>query len=107
PFLDYKPDLAAYQTGGESQTIQNALPRGDGYGPVNSLTGFTTALPAACRGYFYARNSDGSISIFAGTSSKLYKLSNTDFSWSDVSKGTASYSALPTSDQWQFVQFNN
>jgi hypothetical protein len=89
PFVDYKPDLSAYQTGGGSQLIQNALPRGDGYGPMPGLAIYSQALPAACRGYFYARKTDGSIAVFAGTSNRLFKLNNGDFSWTPVSKVTA------------------
>src|SRR5260221_10969754 len=75
PFGDYRPDFSAYQ-GASSQMIQNVVPRGDGYGPFADLTAFTSALPAACRGFFYARKTDGSIAVFAGTSTKLYLLSN-------------------------------
>jgi hypothetical protein len=106
PFGDWRPDLSGYQ-GAASQLIQNVVPRADGYGPFADLTAFTSALPAACRGFFYARKSDGSIAVFAGTATRLYQLSNTDFSWTDVSKGGASYSALPASDHWQFAQFGN
>jgi hypothetical protein len=106
PFTDYKPDISPYQTGG-STVIQNAVPRADGYGPFASLTGFTSALAGACRGFFYARNADGSISVFAATATKLYQLNNTTFAWTDVSKGGGSYSGLPSADQWQFVQFDN
>jgi hypothetical protein len=106
PFPEYAPDVSPFGEE-ESQVIQNVFPRRDGYGPVNSVTQLTSALSAACRGYFYARNSDGSITIFAATSTKLYKLSNTDFTWSDVTKGAGSYTALPAGDQWQFAQFNN
>jgi len=107
PFLDYKPDLSPYKGAGASQLIQNVVPRGDGYGPFQDFTAFTAALPAACRGFFYARKTDGSIAVFAGTVSKLYQLNNTTFTWTDVSKGGGSYSALPTSDHWQFAQFGN
>ena len=105
-FGEYKPDLVDYEAQ-YSADIANVVPRADGYGPFPALTSFTSALAAACRGYFYARNADGSITVFAGTSTKLYKLSNTDFTWGDVSKGSATYSAVPTIDQWQFEQFNN
>lgn len=106
PFVDYKPDLSSYQ-GAASQLIQNVVPRGDGYGPFQDFTAFTTALPDTCRGFFYARKTDGSIAVFAGTATKLYQLNNTDFAWIDVSKAGGSYGALPTSDHWQFVQFGN
>lgn len=103
---EYRPDLSD-NLSPYTRTLLNVLPRSDGYGPFPDIARFTSALPAACRGYFYARNSDGSITVFAGTATKLYKLSNTDFTWSDVSKGGSAYSALPNADQWQFVQFNS
>jgi hypothetical protein len=103
---EYRPDVADYQ-GQHSRSILNVLPRGDGYGPFPDFTVFTSALPAACRGSFYARKADGSIAVFAATATKLYQLSNTDFTWSDVSKAAGTYSAVPSADQWQFAQFNN
>src|SRR5262245_55361884 len=106
PFGDYRPDLAAYQ-GASSQTIQNVVPRADGYGPFPSLSVYSAALPAACRGYFYARKNDGTIVVFAGTASKLHRLDNTTLAWADVSAGGGSYSALPGAAHWQFAQFGN
>jgi hypothetical protein len=106
PIPPYRPDLSDFE-GSATQTLLNVIPRGDGYGPFPDFTVFTAALPGSCRGFFYARKADGSIAVFAGTSTKLYQLNNTDFSWTDVSKGAASYSALPSADQWQFAQFNN
>lgn len=105
-FGEYRPDVSDHNAS-HSLTVQNVVPRADGYGPFPDFTVFTSALPAACRGYFYARNTDGSITIFAGTSTKLYKLSNTDFTWGDVSAGAGSYSALSSSDNWQFIQFGS
>ena len=88
PFSEYRPDVTAYMSDA-AQTIQNALPRADGYGPAASLADYSQALPAACRGYFYARKSDGTIVVIAGISNKLFKLNNTDFSWVPVSKVAA------------------
>jgi hypothetical protein len=88
-----------------SQTIRNVVPRADGYGPFPSLVDFSQALPAACRGFFYARKTDGSIAVFAGTSTRLYLLDNTTLGWTDVSAGGGAYSALPTANHWQFAQF--
>lgn len=106
PFPEFAPDLSDIGTG-VSQNISGVLPQGDGYGPFKSLVDFTQALPADCRGYFFARKTDGSIAVFAGTSTKLYVLDNTTFAWTDVSKGAGSYSTLVTSDNWQFAQFNS
>src|SRR5262249_7536653 len=106
PFADWKPDLAPYKAA-SSQLIQNVFPRADGYGPVASVSPYSQALPAPCRGYFYARNADQSVTVFAATATKLYKLNNTDFSWTDVSKGGGSYTGVGNGEQWQFAQFNN
>jgi hypothetical protein len=106
PFADWRPDISNYQ-GTYSQTAQNVVPRGDGYGPFEDFVAFTSALPAPCRGFFYARKSDGTIAVFAGTATRLYQLNNTTFTWTDVSQGGAAYSSLPSTDHWQFAQFGN
>jgi len=106
PFGGYEPDKSNY-LGANSRAVQNVVPRADGYGPFQDFTAFTSALSAPCRGFFYARKTDGSIAVFAGTSTKLFRLGNTDLSWTDVSKSGAAYTALPSSDHWQFAQFGN
>src|ERR1700692_1231624 len=93
PFGEYKPDVSHYK-GHASRNILNAVPRGDGYGPFPSFSAYTSALPAGCRGAFYALKSDGTVITFAGTSTKLYQLNNTNFTWTDVSLSGGSYSAL-------------
>jgi len=103
---EYRPDVSDY-LGSASRNVLNVIPRGDGYGPFPSFSAYTTALPAACRGAFYALKSNGSVITFAGTSTKLYQLNNTDFTWTDVSLGAGSYSALSSTAQWQFAQFGN
>lgn len=88
-FQEYRPDVDDY-LGQHTQVLSGVLPRGDGWGPVADLNTFTSALPAACRGLFYARKTtDGSIVIFAATSNRLQQLNNTDFSWTPFSKVTA------------------
>jgi hypothetical protein len=80
----YLPDVSDY-LGTASRNVLNVIPRGDGYGPFPSFAAYTDALPAACRGAFYALKSDGSVITFAGTVDRLYQLNNTDFSWTPVS----------------------
>ncbi len=106
PFGDYKPDISDYE-GKSTKNILNVLPRGDGYGPIQAFTEFSGALPGVCRGGFYALKSDGSVAIFAGTSTDLYVMNNTDYTWTLASKSGVSYSALSSDAQWQFVQFGN
>lgn len=105
-FPQYAPDITNLGTG-VSGTIQNVVPRVDGYGPFQALIPFTKNLPARCRGYFFARRSDSSIAMFAGTATDLYLLSNIDFTWTLVSKGGVPYSGLLSGANWQFVQFND
>lgn len=103
---DYRPDVSDYE-GQATQNILNVLPRGDGYGPFPSFSAYTSTLPSACRGAFYALKSDGTVVTFAATSNKLYLLNNTDFSWTDVSLGGGTYSTLTSTAQWQFAQTGN
>jgi hypothetical protein len=90
--------------GTASRNVLNVLPQGDGYGPHPSFVAYAQALPAPCRGAFYALKRDGSVVTFAGTATKLYQLNATDYSWMDVSAGGGSYSSLSSSAQWQFAQ---
>jgi hypothetical protein len=85
PFGEYRPDCSDYE-GQATRNIRNVLPRGDGYGPFPDFAALTQSLPSACRGAFYAINSDGSVTIFAGTVNALYKANNSDYSWVPVSK---------------------
>jgi len=106
---EYKPDTSDYE-GQSAHDIQNVIPRSDGYGPFPSFSAYTTALPSACRGAFYALKSDGTVITFAGTATKLYQLNNTDFTWTDVSKGAGTYTSPSYGGQaanWVFAQFGN
>lgn len=104
PFGEYRPDVSDLDAS-YTAALLNVLPRADGYGPHPSLDALSDALAARCRGMFFARKRDGSILIFAGTETRLYLMSNTDYSWTDVSKGGSAYSALSSDAHWQFVQF--
>ncbi len=100
---EWRPDVSDY-LGTANRSILNVIPRGDGYGPFPSFTAATQALPAACRGGFYALKRDGSVQVFAGTSTGLYQLNNTTFGWTLVSRGGAAYAALSSNALWQFAQ---
>jgi len=103
-FPKYKPDQ---NEPGEdySAVIQNVVPRVEGYGPWQMLVAFTSALPGPCRGYFYGRNPDGSITVFAATATNLYALSNTTFTWTAISAGGTPYASVASTSNWQFLQF--
>ena len=106
-FGSYAPDTYQLDAQATAPALLNVLPRTDGYGPVKSIVAWTQALSMRCRGLFYARATDGSIVIFAGTATKLYKLNNTTLGWVDASLGAGTYAAMNTDENWQFIQFNN
>lgn len=105
-FPDYAPDLTDVNAGYTSR-LNNCIARADGYGPANDLLAFTQALPDVCRGYFFARNLDSSISLFAATATRLYELNNTTLTWTDVSKGGSAYTSISNDAQWSFAQYNS
>jgi hypothetical protein len=88
PWAEWRPDVSDYN-GSHSRTITNVFPRGDGYGPIAGLSAYSDALPEACRGLFAGLLTDGTIAVFAGTSTALYRLDNSDLSWDLVSKTDA------------------
>jgi hypothetical protein len=87
PYGEWKPDVSDFE-GSAVYSILNVIPRGDGYGPFPDFAAATQALPSACRGAFYALKSDGTVQVYAGTSTGLYRLNNTDLSWIPVSRVT-------------------
>lgn len=106
-FGEYTPDITDLDTG-DSIDILNVVPRRDGYGPFPGLLAFTSTLPGPCRGAFFARRLDGTVSIFAGTATKLYLLNNSFLTWTDVSRVSGgAYTGPPAAGNWRFVQFNN
>lgn len=122
PLGEYTPDLSDFNSVGAA-FMSNVLPRADGYAPVPAFTAYSLALMGgfssgfssgfsgvngnACRGFFKAIKTDGSIAIFAATATRIYQMNNATQGWTDVSKSGAAYSALSSTDQWQFVQYVN
>jgi hypothetical protein len=107
-FPPFAPDLSDQETQ-TSQNILNVVPQADGYGPFPSWQAFSQPLPSndnVPRGSFFARNTDGTVSIFVATATNIYLLNNTTFAWTNVSQGGGPYTALPTTGQWVFEQFN-
>src|SRR5688572_22808121 len=89
PWGEWRPDVSPYK-GQHSPTITNAYPRGDGYGPVPAFSALASAaLPAASRGLFTYFHTDGTIRVFAGTSTRLYLLNNSTLAWDDVTRADA------------------
>jgi hypothetical protein len=112
PFGEWRPDLSDYQAE-TTRFITNAAPRADGYGPLKEWQTYTQALPGPCRGAFLAVDDSGTPTLYAGTATRLYRMSNSTLGWLDISKGGGAggpgYEAAPLrlKDNWTFTQFNN
>lgn len=108
PFPDWKPDASDYEAN-SSQTISGVIPTATGYAPLLAGVTQSQSLAAACRGAFQAYGSDGSLTTFAATSTKLYKLANSGSppAWTDVSKGSSTYTTIGSGDNWHFAQYGN
>ena len=106
-FPPFEPDKSIFNTNA-SQTTINCLPIADGWGPMAGFDEQTDALASTCLGSVAVRQADGTIRIFAGTSSNLYELDNSSspYSWTEVSKTTNGYS-VPSGDKWQFAVFGD
>lgn len=104
PFGEWAPDLPDL-TPGFVRTAKNVLPQEVGYIPMSGLQSFTDALDARPLGGVTAIQTDGTIEIFAGDASKLYRFALSSGNFSDVSVG-GGYSTA-SDDHWEFIQFGN
>lgn len=77
----------------------NVVPVLNGYSYINSAANYSAAASENLNNVF-AGKFGGTVTVFAGGATKLFKLDNTDLSLDDVSSGT--YSG---NNRWQFVQF--
>lgn len=105
PFAPWTPDLADLNGQGVGD-ILNVLCSAASYLPFPDLVAFTGALAAQPLGHFTARSLSGQVTIFAGTTTKLWKLNNTTLAWDDVSKPATTYGANIDA-RWCFEQFGD
>ena len=83
----------------------NVIPTAKGYRPLPSLSALSNAADARLRGIFPAKQSDGSVKLFAGNGTKLYLFGAGDSDLDNVSK-SGNYT-LTGDEPWRFVQFGN
>ena len=102
-FASWEPDKADLNMGGPND-IQNVLCSANSYLPFPDLAALSASLGAEPLGYIRARSLSGQVTIFAGTTDKLYKLNNTTLVWDDVSQALTTYSAN-IDNRWCFEQF--
>lgn len=102
--VPYLPDRPAFN-GGATEAL-GVIAADGSYRPFPSFLEFTTsALPARCQGAYFARNPDGTGSLFAGDATKLYLV--TAGAAADVSRSSGGAYATPIDGMWKFVQFGS
>ncbi len=106
PFGEFAPDQAVFGQQ-SSSLISNLVPLNErSYGPMAGFSAVTNALNARCQGAASFRASDGTIHVFAGDATKLYKLNSDGVTWNDVTKSATTYTT-PADGRWYFVQMGN
>src|SRR5437763_11867759 len=104
PVGPWAPDVPDLGNAGSTEGL-NVIPKAQSYGPFPSFASITNALSARCQGAIFARKSDGTGVIFAGSATKLYRLSSVTFS--DVSRLVGGAYSCPADGMWSFVQFGS
>jgi len=87
---------------GALTTAKNCYPRAVGYGPFPQEVDYSAAASQDINNVVAARATDGTTRVFAGGSTKLFRLDSGDLSLDDVSATTYS-----SSTRWRFTQFGN
>lgn len=99
-FGEWTPDLDDLSSKGLTEA-KNVFPLADGYEHMHSLQSATNALPAACIGAAWFKDSTGTVRLYAGTATTLQSLSGA--TWTDVSLGAGYTGAV----NWEFAQFGD
>lgn len=101
-FGEWLPDQPSVT--GALVKAENVYSRAVGYGAIPSAADYSGAASENLNNVVAGRNPDGTVTIFAGSTTNLYKLDSTDFSLDDVSGSTY---ATPATGRWRFTQFGN
>lgn len=104
PFPPFEPDRTPF-VAGASPLVINCLPVADGWGPLQQFVAVSQALPSAPKGAIGVRTSTGTYKIFAATTTALYQLDTSDYSWDDVTRLAGGAYACPPTDNWSFATF--
>src|SRR3990167_8931826 len=104
PWGAWRPDVFDLDTQFAGEAL-GVLPGLNSYRPWPSLSTYSTALAAVCRGACIAVSSSGAYSIFAGTEVGLFKFNSATLGWPDVSRLAGGAYAVPADERWSFAQF--
>lgn len=101
-FGEWLPDQPSVT--GALMKAENVYSRAIGYGVVPTASDYSASASEPLNNVVAGRNPDGTVSVFAGSQTNLYKLDTADMSLDDVSGATY---ATPSGQRWRFTQFGN
>jgi hypothetical protein len=101
-FGEWLPDQPSVV--GALMKAENVYSRAIGYGVVPTASDYSASASEPLSNVVAGRNPDGTVSVFAGSQTNLYKLDTADMSLDDVSGATY---ATPSGQRWRFTQFGN
>lgn len=102
-FGEWTPDQPGITNG--LQRAENVFSKAVGYGAIQTAVDYSGSASENLNNVVAGRKSDGTTLVFAGGSTKLFKLDTTDLSLDNVSK-SGNYTT-PTNQRWRFTQFGN
>lgn len=115
PTAPFAPDNPDYNDGLTSARAHNVVPRSkkqtaEGliqvtYGPMPTISAYSSALPEKVRGACPVMTTSGSVSLFAGTGSGLYRLSSGSTSYAEVTP--VGGITLGQEEEWTFANYGN
>lgn len=105
PFSQWLPDHPDYLNAGDVEA-KNVISTPGGYGPIKSLSAYSSALTAVARGAISIKDDDGNDHTFAGTATKLYKL-QTALTWEDVTRTTGGDYSFASDASVRFIKFGD
>lgn len=100
---EYRPDVSDYNSAYTNE-LRNVFSADGSYVPAPSLSPLSAAIGEIPLNGFSLFALDGSINVFVGSASKLYKLNNTTLAFDDVSQYAY---AAGEDNPWSFAAFGN
>lgn len=104
---EFKPDSPAMTEA--TDIALNVVPlTPESYGPINAYKPYTTnSIDAVPRGMAFGEDSNLLHHVYAGTQTKLWTVTGTSTTWTDVTPATAPNAGLPGNESWHFAQHGN
>ena len=102
-FGEWTPDQPGITNG--LRRAENVYSKAVGYGSIPTVVDYSAAASENLNNVVAGKTTAGATSVFAGGSTKLFKLDSGDLSLDNVSK-SGNYSTA-TDQRWKFTQFGN